>query len=94
MLPDHKGSYFSHEKSRLVQRQIKDENGNLIAPHELYGNLTEGTPFSAQVSMSTYINKDHNPRFMDSKVSLRIYTSTFNLLKDRCTMSMSRSSRS
>ncbi|KAJ7866004.1 hypothetical protein B0H14DRAFT_3133234 [Mycena olivaceomarginata] len=68
MLPDHKGPYFSHEKSRLVQRQIKDENGNLIAPHELYGKLTEGTLFSAQVSLSTYINKDHNPRFMDSKV--------------------------
>ncbi|KAJ7841933.1 hypothetical protein B0H14DRAFT_3869057 [Mycena olivaceomarginata] len=62
MLPDHKGPYFSHEKSRLVQRQIKDENGNFIAPHEL------GTLFSAQVSLSTYINKDHNPRFMDSKV--------------------------
>ncbi|KAF7372262.1 ATP-dependent DNA helicase [Mycena venus] len=68
MLPDHKGPYFSHEKSRLVQRQIKDENGNLIAPHELYVKLTEGTLFSAQVSLSTYINKDHNPRFMDSKV--------------------------
>ncbi|KAJ7865049.1 hypothetical protein B0H14DRAFT_2574175 [Mycena olivaceomarginata] len=59
MLPDHKVPYFSHEKSRLVQRQFKDENGNLIAPHELYGKLTEGTLFSAQ---------DHNPRFMDSKV--------------------------
>ncbi|KAJ7307886.1 hypothetical protein DFH08DRAFT_823969 [Mycena albidolilacea] len=59
MLPDHKVPYFSHEKSRLVQRQFKDENGNLIAPHELYGKLTEGTLFSAQ---------DHNPRFMDFKV--------------------------
>ncbi|KAJ7826790.1 hypothetical protein B0H14DRAFT_2595642 [Mycena olivaceomarginata] len=54
MLPDHKVPYFSHEKSRLVQRQFKDENGNLIAPHELYGKLTEGTLFSAQVSLSTY----------------------------------------
>ncbi|KAJ7330809.1 hypothetical protein DFH08DRAFT_814896 [Mycena albidolilacea] len=59
MLPDHKVPYFPHEKSRLVQRQFKDENGNLIAPHELSGKLTEGTLFSAQ---------DHNPRFMDSKV--------------------------
>jgi hypothetical protein len=54
MLPDHKVPYFSHEKSRLVQRQFKDENGNLIAPHELYGKLTEGALFSAQVSLSTY----------------------------------------
>jgi hypothetical protein len=88
MLPDHKGPYFSHEKSRLVQRQIKDENGNFIAPHEL------GTLFSAQVSLSTYINKDHNPRFMDSKVSFRIYTLTFNSPKDRCITSMSRNSLS
>ncbi|KAJ7336979.1 hypothetical protein DFH08DRAFT_813275 [Mycena albidolilacea] len=46
----------------------KVQTGNLIAPHELYGNLTEGTLFAAQVSLSTYINKDHNPWFMDSKV--------------------------
>ncbi|KAJ7721685.1 hypothetical protein B0H14DRAFT_3520579 [Mycena olivaceomarginata] len=57
MLPNHKGPYFSHEKSRLVQHQIKDEKGNLIVPCELCGKLTEGTLFSAQVSLLTYINK-------------------------------------
>ncbi|KAJ7674295.1 hypothetical protein B0H17DRAFT_1208103 [Mycena rosella] len=68
MLPDHKGSYFAHDKAKLVQRPYKDEDGFLIAPHELYSKLTEGTLFSAQISLSTYIIKDRNPRFMDSKI--------------------------
>ncbi|KAJ6556236.1 hypothetical protein B0H19DRAFT_1152234 [Mycena capillaripes] len=68
MLPDHRGSYFAHDKAKLVQRAYKDEDGNLIAPHELYSKLTEGTLFSAQISLSTYIIKDNNPKFMDSKV--------------------------
>ncbi|KAJ6603088.1 hypothetical protein B0H10DRAFT_2229932 [Mycena sp. CBHHK59/15] len=45
-----------------------NKNGMLIAPHELYVKLTEGTLFSAQVSLPTYINKDRNPRFLDSEV--------------------------
>ncbi|KAJ7793362.1 hypothetical protein B0H14DRAFT_149719 [Mycena olivaceomarginata] len=36
ILPDHQAPYFAHEKSVLVQCQIKDKNGMLIAPHELY----------------------------------------------------------
>ncbi|KAJ7321292.1 hypothetical protein DFH08DRAFT_818660 [Mycena albidolilacea] len=46
----------------------KSRTRNLIAPQDLYGKLTKGTLFSAQVSLSTYINKEHNPRVMDSKV--------------------------
>lgn len=68
MLSDHKGAYFSHEKAKLVQRPYKDEDGHLIAPHELYSKLTEGTLFSAQISLSTYVMKDKNPKFLDSKV--------------------------
>ncbi|KAJ7196403.1 hypothetical protein GGX14DRAFT_403352 [Mycena pura] len=69
MLPDHKGSYFAHDKARLVQRPYKDEEGNLIAPYELYSKLTEGTLFSAQISLSTYIIKEKpSSRFMDSKI--------------------------
>lgn len=71
MFPDHKGSYFAHNKAKLVQRPYKDEDGNLIAPYELYSKLTEGTLFSAQISLSTYIIKEKpNSKFMDSKVRL------------------------
>ncbi|KAF7378322.1 ATP-dependent DNA helicase [Mycena sanguinolenta] len=58
MLPDHQGPYFSHQNARLVQRQIKDEDGQLIALHELYEKLVEGTLFSAQITLSTYIIKE------------------------------------
>jgi hypothetical protein len=40
MLPHHKPPYFAHEKSVLVQHQIKDKNGMLITPPELYGKLS------------------------------------------------------
>ncbi|KAJ7828637.1 hypothetical protein B0H13DRAFT_2373072 [Mycena leptocephala] len=54
-LPDHRGPYFAHQDSKLVQRDYKDLDGDLIAPHELYENLTEGTLFSAQNTMHIYI---------------------------------------
>ncbi|KAJ6486447.1 hypothetical protein C8R47DRAFT_523139 [Mycena vitilis] len=68
MLPDHKGDYFAHNKAKLVQRAYRDEDGNLIAPHELYSALTEGTLFSAQVSLSLYVIPEKNPKFRDSKI--------------------------
>ncbi|KAJ7902536.1 hypothetical protein B0H14DRAFT_2555079 [Mycena olivaceomarginata] len=40
----------SATKAKLVQRNIKDEDGMLIAPHKLYEKLTEGTLFIALVS--------------------------------------------
>ncbi|KAJ7739228.1 hypothetical protein DFH07DRAFT_965773 [Mycena maculata] len=54
-LPDHRGPYFAHRESKLVQRDYRDLDGDLIAPYELYEKLTEGTLFSAQISMHTYI---------------------------------------
>ncbi|KAJ6620931.1 hypothetical protein B0H10DRAFT_2188317 [Mycena sp. CBHHK59/15] len=42
LLPDHRGSYFDHRVSKLVQRDHRDEDEKLIAPHELYSQLTEG----------------------------------------------------
>ena len=92
MLPDHKGPYFSHQNSRLVQRQIKDEDGQLIAPHELYGKLVEGTLFSAQITLSTYINKESNPRFLDTKVNSLLLHRSFQLIQYvRCTTSILKS---
>ncbi|KAJ7478471.1 hypothetical protein FB451DRAFT_1396242 [Mycena latifolia] len=55
MLPDHRGPYFNHKISKLVQCNYQDLDGSLIAPHELYTKLTEGTLFSAQITLNTYI---------------------------------------
>ncbi|KAJ7070331.1 hypothetical protein B0H15DRAFT_957720 [Mycena belliarum] len=50
---------------------LSDHKGPYFA-HEkaklLYAALTEGTLFSAQISLSTYVMKDKNPKFMDSKI--------------------------
>ncbi|KAJ7311671.1 hypothetical protein DFH08DRAFT_973764 [Mycena albidolilacea] len=35
LLPDHQGPYFAHKKAKLVQRDYRDVDGTLIAPHEL-----------------------------------------------------------
>lgn len=55
-LPDHRGPFFVHEASKLVQRDYKGINGELIAPHELYQELTEGT-----LTLHTYV-WDGQPR--------------------------------
>ncbi|KAJ7448419.1 hypothetical protein FB451DRAFT_1243090 [Mycena latifolia] len=54
-LPDHKGPYFAHDKAKLVQRDYRDVDGSLIAPHELYEKLTEGTLVLVMVSLVTYV---------------------------------------
>ncbi|KAJ6485267.1 hypothetical protein DFH09DRAFT_1339789 [Mycena vulgaris] len=66
MLPDHRGPYFAHEAAKLIQRDFRDENDNLIAPHELYSKLTEGTLFGAQISFETFV-------FHESNFSSKIY---------------------
>ncbi|KAJ6591909.1 hypothetical protein B0H10DRAFT_2442150 [Mycena sp. CBHHK59/15] len=57
LLPDHRGSYFDHRVSKLVQRDHRDEDGKLIVPHELYSQLTEGTLFCARFRFETFIFK-------------------------------------
>ncbi|KAJ7488489.1 hypothetical protein B0H11DRAFT_1077136 [Mycena galericulata] len=52
-LPDHQGPYFAHERAKLVQWDYKDVDGTLIAPHELYSKLTEGTLVLLTVSLVT-----------------------------------------
>ncbi|KAJ6532526.1 hypothetical protein B0H19DRAFT_1272788 [Mycena capillaripes] len=54
-LQDHRGPYFAHEKAQLIQRDYRDSDGSLIAPHELYGKLVEGTLVLVKVSLVTYI---------------------------------------
>ncbi|KAJ7713518.1 hypothetical protein B0H14DRAFT_3636041 [Mycena olivaceomarginata] len=55
LLPDHQGPYFAHEKAKLVQRDYRDVDGTLIAPHELYSKLTEGSLVLLTVSFATYL---------------------------------------
>ncbi|KAJ6605639.1 hypothetical protein B0H10DRAFT_2311697 [Mycena sp. CBHHK59/15] len=57
LLPDHRGSYFDHRVSKLVQRDHRDEDEKLIVPHELYSQLTEGTLFCARIRFETFIFK-------------------------------------
>ncbi|KAJ6540817.1 hypothetical protein DFH09DRAFT_1368480, partial [Mycena vulgaris] len=57
LLPDHRGSYFDHRVSKLVQRDHRDEDEKLRAPHELYSQLTEGTLFCARICSKTFIFK-------------------------------------
>ncbi|KAJ7147463.1 hypothetical protein C8R43DRAFT_1129700 [Mycena crocata] len=57
-LVDHRGSYFDHHESKLVQRAIHDVDGSLISPGELYNVLTEGTLFAALVSFVTYVFRE------------------------------------
>ncbi|KAJ7508074.1 hypothetical protein B0H11DRAFT_2185139 [Mycena galericulata] len=57
-LSDVQGPAFHFEKAVLTQRDCHDLNGNLIAPGELYGTLTEGTLVLVTVSFATYIMTD------------------------------------
>ncbi|KAJ7776562.1 hypothetical protein DFH07DRAFT_798577 [Mycena maculata] len=77
-LPDHRGPYFAHQKSKLIQRDYKDVDGDLIAPQEVYGKLTEGTLFSAQITLHTYI-WDGNPGFPRNKI-YHIYVERLKIL--------------
>ncbi|KAJ7852202.1 hypothetical protein B0H14DRAFT_3450916 [Mycena olivaceomarginata] len=54
-LPDHRDPYFAHDKAQLIQRDYRDLDGSLIAPHELYEKLVEGTLVLVTVSLVTYI---------------------------------------
>ncbi|KAJ7675284.1 hypothetical protein B0H17DRAFT_1140361 [Mycena rosella] len=58
LLPDHRGPYFNHQVSKLVQRDHIDADEKFIAPHELYGQLTKGTLFCARISFKTFIFKE------------------------------------
>ncbi|KAJ7236708.1 hypothetical protein C8J57DRAFT_1530000 [Mycena rebaudengoi] len=62
LLPDHRGPYFNHKDAKLIQRDIRDHDDTLIAPHELYSRLTEGTLFTALVTFETYVYHIHIER--------------------------------
>ncbi|PPR06558.1 hypothetical protein CVT24_001578 [Panaeolus cyanescens] len=43
LLPDHGGPLFMHQKARLVQLDMRDEDDNLIMPWQVYDKLRPGT---------------------------------------------------
>ncbi|KAJ7092166.1 hypothetical protein C8R44DRAFT_990312 [Mycena epipterygia] len=78
-LPDHQGPYFAHEKATLIQRDYKDVDGTLIAPHELYSKLTEGTLVLLTVSLVTYVITGQK----NDKGELKADKKVYHVLVDR-----------
>ncbi|KAJ6564538.1 hypothetical protein B0H19DRAFT_1286043 [Mycena capillaripes] len=50
------------EKSKLVHREYRDMEGNLISPADLNSKLTEGTLVLVMLKFATNIMKDHNKK--------------------------------
>ncbi|KAJ6615716.1 hypothetical protein B0H10DRAFT_2435314 [Mycena sp. CBHHK59/15] len=80
-LPDHRGPYFAHDKAKLVQRDYKDVDGNLIAPHELYSKLTEGTLVLVTVSLVTYVITNQKSEKGEAKADRKVYHVLVDRLK-------------
>ncbi|KAJ7812520.1 hypothetical protein B0H14DRAFT_2605744 [Mycena olivaceomarginata] len=56
MFSEHRGNYFDHSLDiKIIQRDHRDADNSLIPPWELKKIPTEGTFFSAQVTLQTYI---------------------------------------
>ncbi|KAJ7844608.1 hypothetical protein B0H14DRAFT_3868285 [Mycena olivaceomarginata] len=58
MLPEVQGPFWALEKAVLSQRDYKDVDGSLIAPHKANTKLVEGTLVLVQVSLVTYVMVD------------------------------------
>ncbi|KAJ7798260.1 hypothetical protein B0H14DRAFT_3492673 [Mycena olivaceomarginata] len=55
MFSEHRGDYFDHSLDiKIIQRDHRDVDNSLTPPWELKKILTEGTFFSAQVTLQTY----------------------------------------
>ncbi|KAF8214482.1 hypothetical protein K438DRAFT_880770 [Mycena galopus ATCC 62051] len=75
MFSEHRGDFFDHSPDiKLIQRDYQNVDKSLIAPFELKNVLTEGTFFSAQVTLHTYI-------FYGSGVPSKIYHLYVNKLQ-------------
>ncbi|KAJ6606903.1 hypothetical protein B0H10DRAFT_2439874 [Mycena sp. CBHHK59/15] len=80
-LPDHQGPYFAHDRAKLVQRDYRDVDGSLIAPHELYEKLTEGTLVLVMISLATYVITDQKTAKGDPMADKKIYHVLVDRLK-------------
>jgi hypothetical protein len=54
LLSDYSGTVFDHSRVKLVQRNITDCTGTLIAPWAEYDNLRTGTVVLIRVSLKIY----------------------------------------
>jgi hypothetical protein len=61
LLSDHRGECYAHTKAMMPQRNIRDQDDKLIAPHEIYSQLTEGTLFNAIINFETFVYRDQYP---------------------------------
>ncbi|KAJ7704122.1 hypothetical protein B0H17DRAFT_1127126 [Mycena rosella] len=75
------GPYFVHDKAQLVQRDYRDSDGSLIAPHELYNKLTEGTLIFVTVLLATYIITDQKAENGAPRPDKKIYHILVDQLK-------------
>ncbi|KAJ7893857.1 hypothetical protein B0H14DRAFT_3427157 [Mycena olivaceomarginata] len=81
-LPDHRGPYFAHEKAQLIQRDYRDLDGSLIAPHELYEKLVKGTLVLVTVSLVTYIITGQSTENGAPKPDRKVYHMLVDQLKN------------
>jgi hypothetical protein len=45
----------------IPQRNIRDQDDKLIAPHEIYSQLTEGTLFNVIINFEPFVYRDQYP---------------------------------
>ncbi|TFK58512.1 hypothetical protein BDN72DRAFT_865873, partial [Pluteus cervinus] len=55
VLPDYKGDLFKHRRAKLVQHDVRDEEGKLVPPWEIYSALRPGTVVLVMVTLHCYI---------------------------------------
>ncbi|TFK59636.1 hypothetical protein BDN72DRAFT_780458 [Pluteus cervinus] len=55
ILPDYKGDLFKHRRAKLVQHDVRDEEGRLVPPWEIYSALRPGTVVLIMVTLHCYI---------------------------------------
>ncbi|KAJ6524128.1 hypothetical protein DFH09DRAFT_1372265 [Mycena vulgaris] len=75
------GPYFAHDRAKPVQRDYRDVDGSLIAPHELYEKLTAGTLVFVMISLATYVITDHKMTKGDPIPDKKIYHVLVDRLK-------------
>ncbi|KAJ7513266.1 hypothetical protein B0H11DRAFT_20181 [Mycena galericulata] len=73
MLPEVQGPFYALDKARLFQRDYRDVDNSLIAPHELTAKLTEGTLVLVMISFATYVITDQKSERGEPKPDKKIY---------------------
>ncbi|TFK65643.1 hypothetical protein BDN72DRAFT_773063 [Pluteus cervinus] len=62
VLPDYRGNLFKHRRAKLLQHDVRDEEGNLIPPWEIYSALRPGTIVLIMVTLHCYVMGGDNMR--------------------------------